>query len=90
MNDVRLWVLSDLHLDFAPLDLTPPEHDVVVVAGDVSEHLCRSVLPWLGRLRESNGRPVVYVPGNHDFYGGAYQKEVEEARELASAADVTL
>lgn len=85
--NVRLWVLSDLHLDVCPLDLTPPEHDVAVVAGDVSSKLCGRVLPW---LRDRFPGPVVYVPGNHDFYRTTYQKEVEQARELAAAAGVTL
>ena len=90
MDNTRLWVLSDLHLDVCPLDLTPPEHDVAVVAGDVSERLCRHVLPWLCQLRERTGKPVVYVPGNHDFWRGTYQTTVAEARELAAAGGVTL
>ncbi len=90
MTNARLWVLSDLHLDVCPLELTPPEHDVAVVAGDVSERLCKHVLPWLARLRQSTGRPVVYVPGNHDFWRGTYQVAVAEARDLAAAADVFL
>lgn len=90
MANARLWVLSDLHLDVCPLDLTPPEHDVAVVAGDVSERLCRDVLPWLARLRQTTGRPVVYVPGNHDFWRGTYQSTVAEARDLAADAGVSL
>lgn len=82
----RLWVLSDLHLDVHPLDLDPPEHDVAVIAGDVCERLCDRVLPWLRGL----AGPVVYVPGNHDFWKTTYQKEVAEARELAAAAGIHL
>lgn len=82
----RLWVLSDLHLDVCPLDLDPPPHDVAVIAGDVGERLCDRVLPWLRGLRG----PVVYVPGNHDFWRTTYQKEVAEARELAAAARIHL
>lgn len=87
---VRLWVLSDLHLDVCPLELTPPEHDVAVVVGDVSERLCRHVLPWLDRLRQTTGRPVVYTPGNHDWWRTVYQNELAEARDLAAAAGVSL
>ncbi|WP_342163950.1 metallophosphoesterase [Methylobacterium sp. SD21] len=87
---VRLWVLSDLHLDVYPLDLDPPEHDVAVIAGDVSERLCRHVLPWLADLRARTGKPVVYVPGNHDWWKGKYQPQLAEARELAPAAGVDL
>jgi len=83
----RLWVLSDLHLDVCPLDLDPPPHDVAVIAGDVSEKLCDRVLPW---LRDRFPGPVVYVPGNHDFWRCTYQREVAEARELAAAAGIHL
>ncbi len=84
--NVRLWVLSDLHLDVCPLDLDPPPHDVAVIAGDVSERLCDRVLPWLRGLPG----PVVYVPGNHDWWRRTYQREVAEARELAAAAGIHL
>lgn len=87
---VRLWVLSDLHLDVCPLDLDPPEHDVAVVAGDVSERLCRHVLPWLADLRARTGKPLVYVPGNHDFWRSTYQTALAEARPLAADAGVSL
>lgn len=90
MDNARLWVLSDLHLDVCPLDLDPPDHDVAVVAGDASERLCRHVLPWLADLRARTGRPVVYVPGNHDFWRGTYQRELAEARPLAADAGVSL
>ncbi|GJD65788.1 metallophosphoesterase family protein [Methylobacterium frigidaeris] len=84
----RLWVLSDLHLDVHPLDLEPPEYDVAVIAGDVGERLCDRVLPWLRGLSQRG--PVVYVPGNHDYWRSTYQDVLPEARELAAAAGVTL
>ncbi|KQO89379.1 metallophosphoesterase [Methylobacterium sp. Leaf90] len=83
-----LWILSDLHLRAGEdLRLQAPPHDVAVLAGDVDERLCRRVLPW---LRDRFPGPVVYVPGNHDFWKTTYQTEVAEARELAAAAGVTL
>jgi 3',5'-cyclic AMP phosphodiesterase CpdA len=86
----KLWVLSDLHLGGpVPLDLAPPEHDVVVIAGDVDERLCDRVLPW---LRARFDRPLVYVPGNHDWWHprSSYQGQLAEARELAAAAGIHL
>lgn len=85
-----LWILSDLHLRAGEdLRLQAPPHDVAVVAGDVDERLCERSLPWLsGRFPG----PVVYVPGNHDFWHRKmpYQRQVEQARELAAAAGITL
>lgn len=67
----RLWIFSDLHQDWPENAWDPAGHapaggfDVAVVAGDVHMPLLRA-LDWLAdRLP---GIPVVYVPGNHDFW----------------------
>ncbi|MCE4222132.1 metallophosphoesterase [Methylobacterium sp. C25] len=86
----RLWILSDLHLGGThPLDLTLPEHDVVVIAGDVDERLADRVLPWLHNRFD---RPLVYVPGNHCYWHGraSYQSQLADARELAAASGIHL
>ena len=67
----RLWVFSDLHQDLVENAWDPDDHapadgfDVAVVAGDVHMPLVRA-LGWLGERLP--GVPVVYVPGNHDFW----------------------
>jgi Icc-related predicted phosphoesterase len=66
---MRLWILSDLHLEFAPFEVPnpPPSADVCVVAGDV---LTKGVVPsleWLGN-EIAPVMPVVFVAGNHEFY----------------------
>ena len=66
----KLWVLSDLHQEWPenecdPTADAPDAFDVVVVAGDVDTPGDRA----LDRLAAwFPGVPVVYVPGNHDFY----------------------
>lgn len=64
---VRLHVLSDLHLEFAPFEPPGVDADAVVVAGDLH--------PGLAGVRWAAARwpdrPVVLVPGNHEFYGHA-------------------
>jgi predicted phosphohydrolase len=61
---MRLYVLSDLHLEFA--DWTPPSvsADVVVIAGDL--HKGSRGVPWI--RRHFPHLPVVYIAGNHEFY----------------------
>ncbi len=60
----KLWVLSDLHMDHGVFDLEPPaDADVALVAGDVVNDR------WLERL--ATKIPVVFVAGNHEFYGHA-------------------
>ncbi len=67
----RLWTFSDLHQEWPgnawdPAAHAPPDgFDVAVVAGDVHMPLTRA-LDWLAERLP--GVPVVYVPGNHDFW----------------------
>lgn len=69
--DMKAVVFSDLHLAFSspdPFDL-PSDTDVVIVAGDVSAPVGRS-MAWLHKRIPDV--PVVYVAGNHDHYGQVY------------------
>lgn len=61
---MRIHVLSDLHLEFAPFD--PPETgaDVVVLAGDIWQG--SRGIAWARRAWPH--REIVYVPGNHEYY----------------------
>jgi hypothetical protein len=65
---VRLHVLSDLHLEFAPFDPPAVAADVVVLAGDTAPGV--RGLEWAAARWPD--RPLVIVPGNHEFYGHAY------------------
>ena len=69
---VRLWVLSDLHLEFekVPPALDVPDADVCVMAGDL---LHKGGMRSLNYLAEQVARrmPVVFVAGNHEFYGAS-------------------
>ncbi len=61
---MKLHVLSDLHTEFA--GFTPPgtDADVVVLAGDIGVGL--NGIEWA--TRRFSEVPVIYVPGNHEFY----------------------
>jgi hypothetical protein len=63
---MKIRVLSDLHLEFQ--DWNPPKADaeVVILAGDI--HVGIKGVEWARRSFPS--MPIVYVPGNHEFYGG--------------------
>jgi predicted phosphodiesterase len=64
-SPLRLHVLSDLHLEHAPFTPPPVEADVVVLGGDTAPGTAG--VEWA--QRQFDGRPVVYVAGNHEFYG---------------------
>lgn len=88
----RLWVMSDLHLEavafpeaFKPL---PPEFDVLVVAGDVCEGDADGALRTARRL--ANGKPAIFVLGNHEFWGKEIERERRAARRSAERHGVIL
>jgi hypothetical protein len=62
---MKLHVLSGLHTEFGHFDLPETDADIVVLTGDVG--LGRGGLEWL--LKQWLDKPVIYVPGNHEFYG---------------------
>ena len=69
---MKLWIISDLHFDVNarhPFVFPDPRpaHDVVVIAGDIMAGMADAVR-WIVR-QGLNERPVVYVGGNHEFYG---------------------
>jgi predicted phosphodiesterase len=83
---VRLHVLSDLHLERGRF--TPPavEADVLVLAGDVATGT--RGIDWARSV--SDGRPVLYVAGNHEFYGYAMPGLIEELRRAAAGSSVVV
>ena len=64
---MRLRILSDLHLEFfdGNRELLEIEADVVILAGDI--HRKSEGLAWA--RRRFPDMPIIYVPGNHEFYG---------------------
>jgi predicted phosphodiesterase len=87
---LRLWILSDLHLESTrgwdlPAVGDRPDYDVLVIAGDLIPRLERGVA-WL--LERVDDRQVIIVPGNHEFYGCDIDRTVEKARALAAGTNV--
>jgi predicted phosphodiesterase len=86
---MKLLVYSDLHLDLCPLKLQlDPDFlktiDVVVLAGDITEGT--RGLPW---ARETfPDKAIVYVDGNHEFYGQNWDKHVDAMRQLAREREI--
>lgn len=72
--EMKIRILSDLHLEFQ--DWIPPESDadIVVLAGDI--HVGIRGIEWARRSFPL--LPVIYVPGNHEFYGSSLQALTEE------------
>lgn len=103
----RIWFLSDLHQEFlrdpqtgkhrlTRFDLAancPSDVDAIVIAGDLDVSLENSLRRIADEL--SGGPPVLYVPGNHDFYtsdGDQFTLQEMKSRgdELAEYLGITL
>ena len=66
---MRLWVVSDLHVNASPWQPAKvPEHDIMVVAGDVCDRADDAVT-LLFMLSRRTRRRIILTPGNHDFGG---------------------
>lgn len=77
-------VFSDLHLEFADWTPPPAPADAVLLAGDIA--VGTHGIEWA--RRQFPGMPIVYVPGNHEFYGAELPDAVDALRAKAKALDV--
>ncbi|MEY9628966.1 metallophosphoesterase [Sinorhizobium fredii] len=80
---MKLWIMSDLHLEFRQpfVQPPPPDVDVLVCAGDL---LTRGIVPsieWLATNIPSS-IPVVFTAGNHEYYGASISESIRDARLL--------
>lgn len=61
---MKLHILNDLHIEFEDFDPSVTDADIIVLAGDVGVGM--EGLDWVEE--QFPDRPVIYVPGNHEFY----------------------
>lgn len=86
---VRLLILSDLHLEFATFRLPDADlYDIVVLAGDIAVGV--QAVHWARRKATFAGKPVVLVPGNHEFYNSERTRMLGALREAAAGTNVHL
>lgn len=79
---MKLNILSDLHLSCGTLEMPCNDADVVILAGDIARP--KEAVSWaLGFAR-----PVLYVAGNHEFYGGSIAGASEELKKLCTGTNV--
>jgi len=76
----KLRVMSDLHLEFGPLDLEPLGEDVLVLAGDLD--LADRGAEWARGYATAHGVPAVMIAGNHEFYNRRGGRDVYPVDEV--------
>ena len=81
---MKINVLSDLHLNHEGLLHPDNDADVVVLAGDIARP--EQAVEWASGF----DKPVVYVPGNHEFYGDCLDARRAELHALCAGTNVHL
>ena len=79
---MKIHILSDLHTEFSDFDPPETDPDVVVLAGDIGVGV--GGIEWAAR--EFPEVPVIYVPGNHEFYS----HDVRDTNLLTAAAPANI
>lgn len=79
---MRLAVLSDLHLSVAEMAVPSIDCDAVILAGDIARP--PQAIAWARQFPQ----PVIYVPGNHEYYGGSLSGTLAALRELSVGSRV--
>lgn len=83
---MKIAMHSDLHIEGYRLlynTLSDTGYDVLVLAGDI---VSAKTIDRLQVLREKvpTDKPVIFVPGNHEFYGGCIKQTANELRDKCS------
>ena len=88
---MRLLIYSDLHLDANHFPKVLPDGsrvdanaDMVVLAGDINEGT--RGMRWARETFPDKG--ILYVAGNHEFYGGHWTRTLDDLREDANKYDI--
>jgi predicted phosphodiesterase len=81
---MKIRILSDLHLEFAPFQPPSVHADVVVLAGDIN--LGTKGVEWAKQAFA--GQTVIYVAGNHEFYRHHWLKLLDELHAAAAGSNV--
>src|ERR1700709_1553735 len=85
VTPMRLWILSDLHLEFEGFKVPDPvpDADVCICAGDM---LNKGVVPSVRWIAENlpNDMPIILVAGNHEFYRSVFDGSIAAGRDEAA------
>lgn len=81
---MKIQLFSDLHIEFAELDVDCSQADVVIFAGDIN--IGTKGVAWI--KRQKIACPVIYVPGNHKFYRHSHPRLIQKLRDAASDSNI--
>ena len=79
---MKIQYFSDLHLEFGNLEPARSDADVIIAAGDIGVGL--DGINWLTQF----DRPVIYVLGNHEYWGQDYTDFIDQVWQESSGTNV--
>lgn len=81
---MKTLILSDLHLEISDMDTPKADADVVVLAGDIA--VGNAGIYWARTIWPTT--EIVYVAGNHEFYGKERNSTIQDLRRAAKETGV--
>ncbi len=78
---MKIHVMSDLHLEFSNFTAPETDADVIVLAGDIGVGV--QGLRWAATQKAFIGKHIVYLSGNHEYYGTRLERTAIELRATA-------
>lgn len=85
---MKIRPVSDLHLEFGDMDPPTVEADITLLAGDVFTK--RRLAPWPDARSFFKSDYVVMILGNHEFYDGKIDTQVDRLKEIAATKNIIL
>ncbi|MDF1755738.1 MAG: metallophosphoesterase [Verrucomicrobiales bacterium] len=83
---MRIQILSDLHIEFGEFQYPKTGADLVILAGDT--HTKLNGVKWA--IKEIPEVPVLYILGNHEFYGAKFPRLIEKLKIATQGSNVRI
>lgn len=80
---MKINYFSDVHLEWQDCQLPDNDADIVIAAGDIGYPYEAS--EWLKRIE----KPVLYIAGNHEYYGGEFGNRMEKLEKHCRDSNIT-
>tara|TARA_Y100000034_G_C6894417_1_gene412054 strand:- start:397 stop:1164 length:768 start_codon:yes stop_codon:yes gene_type:complete len=77
VDNMRINYMSDLHLEFGPMEIEPDGGDILVLAGDIN---IKGRVDWINTIANKFNH-VLYILGNHEFYRGTIDNIYKKIKE---------
>jgi len=94
---INIALASDLHIELSrgsvPIPDFPSNVDVIVLAGDITNRYHKTKNQFeqtFAAFREKFRQPILFIPGNHEYYGSHYQTLNNDLPAICEKYDITL